>query len=86
MLEICWAICLSRLLQAVYNMKNQHDQNTFSFMELVGQIKHNDKGGSLGLSNLKLAFDHIEKEGMLKTPTRGVGKVKDCVNLIEIVP
>ncbi|VVA96568.1 unnamed protein product [Arabis nemorensis] len=75
--EICWAICLARLLQALYNMEHPHDQITFSFDELVGQIKQDKEEKSLGLANLKKAFAHISVKGMLKTPTKGVGMVGD---------
>lgn len=76
--DICWAICFARLVQALYNMQNPHDPNQFSISDLIGCIKPEDGEKSLGLANLKKAFKHLSTVGVLKMPTRGHGMVKDC--------
>lgn len=83
--EICWAICFARLLQALYNINlpsNQHIE--FSVNDLLGYIKPKEKE-NFAIANLKKAFKHISDVGMLKMPIKGPGTVKDFVWIIETI-
>ncbi|KAG7580794.1 Papain-like cysteine peptidase superfamily [Arabidopsis suecica] len=74
--DICWAIVLVRLVQAIYNIGRPiAQQYVFSIDELVDQIK-GDEDKSFKLSNLNLALNHIKKHGVMKKPSTSSGSEK----------
>ncbi|CAE5956452.1 unnamed protein product [Arabidopsis arenosa] len=78
--EICWAIALIRLLQAIYNITQDNITNGKSFLhdDLVVHLKTKKNPGkrpaSLKLQNLKDAIKHIAVNGLLKIKATGVTK------------
>ncbi|EFH68435.1 hypothetical protein ARALYDRAFT_311464 [Arabidopsis lyrata subsp. lyrata] len=79
-IEICWAIALTRLLQAIYNITRDNITNRKSFLhdDLVVHLKTKKNPGkrpaSLKLQNLKDAIKHIAVNGLLKIKATGVTK------------
>lgn len=80
----CWAIVLTRLLQAIFNINQTHVANykTFLYEDLVSHLKPDTKKKgkgkkptSLALNNIQAALKHMRKEGLLKVKASGTTKV-----------
>ncbi|KAG7652950.1 Peptidase C1A papain C-terminal [Arabidopsis suecica] len=68
--EICWALALARLLQAVYNVNLEDKKSYLEFMheDLLQHLKPKEvtsKVASLELKNIKKAVAHIRVDGLL---------------------
>lgn len=87
--EICWAIVLAHMLQAILNITNTKDYVEFLYDDLVVHLKlkketkkqaqssslTKKKAKTLKLANLQKAVDHIAVNGLLKEKCSGSAKV-----------
>ncbi|CAA7035172.1 unnamed protein product [Microthlaspi erraticum] len=72
--EECWAIGLTRLHQAVYNINHQHPKD-FLYEDLVQHLKFDKKAKKpkpyLAIGNIKDALKHMKNVGFLKKKVSG---------------
>ncbi|XP_033138369.1 pro-cathepsin H [Brassica rapa] len=78
-LDICWAIVLTYMLQAITNISNPNDYVEFLYQDLVVHLKLKKKTKKqvqpgLKLANLQKAIGHIAHPGLLKEKSSGAAK------------